>query len=261
MTFVGTVGMALAGDPWLPVWASLLAYDLALDLFVVPLCVGMSARTFPLFMRTPPPRMGLLHAGLAALVAGTAARELGPLVDAPALAAVGLAGQGAALAGFVVGLGILAPGRPLPRDPAPYPPDPARLLAQSACGWLLLTALLRLAAAADRLGLASAGPYPDLERHILGAGFTTPLVVGVGAHLLSAFAGRPAYDRRTAWALLALGNGAALGRVGPYLWPGAPPAAVAYGAFAAAGLLGAAGLLVFRDRVFRRAGDGPATGG
>jgi uncharacterized protein involved in response to NO len=245
VVLAGTLEMALAGEPWLPAWANLLGYDLVLYLFVVPLCVGMSARTFPLFLRTPLPAMGPLRAGLVALVGGTLARMCGGIAGAEPLVALGMAAQGAALIASVVGLGILSPARPLPRDPVPYPPDPARLLGQSAYAWLLLAALLLIAGAADRLDVASVPLRDDVERHLLGAGFATPLIFGVGAHLLRAFAGRRACDRRAAWALLGLGNAAALARVGPYLWPGDLPAAAAYGAFAAAGLLGVVALLVF----------------
>jgi uncharacterized protein involved in response to NO len=241
----GTLETALGGGSWLPAWSTGLSYDLALELFIVPLCVGMSARTFPLFFRTPLPRTGVLRSGLFLLVAGAALRAVGDL-GLPLAVAAGAAAGGAALLLFVAGLGILGPVRPLPRDPIPYPPDPARLHGQTAYAWLLLAGLLRLAAAADRLGLVDAGLAVDAERHVLGAGFATLLVLGVGAHLLPAFARRGVPDRRLTWATLVLGNGAALARAGPSLWPGALSAAGVYGLFALAGLLGLAALLAFR---------------
>jgi uncharacterized protein involved in response to NO len=205
----------------------------------------MSARTFPLFCRTPLPRTGLLRWGLGLLVAGVALRGVGDFGALHLLGAAGAAAGGAALLLFVAGLGVLGPARPLPRDPVPYPPDPARLHGQTAYAWLGLAGLLWLAAAADRIGLVDARLHPDAERHLLGAGFATLLVLGVGAHLLPAFAGRRGPDRRLVWATLVLGNGAVLARVGPYLWPGTLPAAGVYGLFALAGLLGLAALLVF----------------
>jgi hypothetical protein len=159
---VGTLAAALDGDRWLPGWSSVLSSDLALDLFVLPLCVGMSARTFPLFFRAPPPRLRPLRCGLVLLPVGVALREVGDLAALPLAGAAGAAVGGAALLLFVAGLGILGRPRPLPRDPVPYPPDPARLHGQTAYAWLALAGLLRLADAADRLGLVE-GQYPLLE--------------------------------------------------------------------------------------------------
>src|SRR5262245_23571695 len=248
----GTLAAALDGDRWLPSWSTLLSSDLALDLFVPPLCVGMSARIFPLFFRAPPPRLRLLRLGLVLLLVGVALREVADLAALPLAGAPGVAAGGAALLLFVAGLGILGPVRPLPRDPVPYPLDPARLHGQAAYAWLALGGLMRVAGAADRLGLVDARVHSDAERHVLGAGFATLLVVGVGAPLLTAFARRGGPDRRLTWATLLLGNGAALPRVGPSFWPGALPAAGVYGLVELAGLLGLATLLVFRANALCR---------
>ncbi|HET8630973.1 MAG TPA: hypothetical protein VFL91_26435 [Thermomicrobiales bacterium] len=210
-----------------------LTVELAFYLFLVPVAVAMSARTFPLYFRTPPPAVAPLRAGLACLVAGLAARVTGELAGAAPVAALGRLGLAAALGCFVAALGVFAPARPVPRGALPLRRDPLRLHALSAYGWLVAAALLLLDNAATLIGAPAVSP--DAERHALGAGFVTLLILGVAARMLPGFARRPLRAVALVWATLALGNLAALLRVVPLLLT--LPAGARDAALAAAGVL------------------------
>jgi uncharacterized protein involved in response to NO len=177
--------------------------------FLVPVSVMMSARTFPLYFRTPLPRWRALHAGLGVLLLGLALR-LGGLEAGAAL-------QAAALVAFVFGLGVFAARRPLPREPVRPLSDPIGLHAASAYGWLAVTAALLALVALDAPGAGLAARAAGAELHALGAGFVTLLILGMAAHMLPGFARRPVRSHGLIWLTLALGNLAALLRTVPML--------------------------------------------
>ncbi|HEX5501803.1 MAG TPA: hypothetical protein VFW96_04235, partial [Thermomicrobiales bacterium] len=212
-----------------------LTVELAYYLFLIPVAVTMSARTFPLYFRTPPPSGAVPRAGLVCLVAGLAARVAGELAGAAVAAALGQLGLAVALACFVAGLGVFAPARPVPRGALPLARDPLRLHALAAYGWLVVTALLLLDNAATLIGAPAVSA--DAERHALGAGFVTLLILGVAARMLPGFARRPLRSLALVWATLALGNLAALLRVGPLLLAPLLPPHASEAALAAAGVL------------------------
>ncbi|MBI4495070.1 MAG: NnrS family protein [Chloroflexi bacterium] len=213
---------------------------LAFYAFLVPVSVAMSARTFPLYFRTPLPRLGRLQVGLALLLAGLAVRLWGDLGGAPLAAGLGRLGLAAALGVFILALGIFAPRRALPHRVVRPLADPIHLHALCAYLWLVGAALLLAAAGLEVVALP-----PDAERHALGAGFVTLLILGMGLHLLPGFAGRPLRSRGLVWATLALGNAAALLRVGPVLLPTLVPATLASALLASSGLAGVAALVLF----------------
>jgi uncharacterized protein involved in response to NO len=62
-------------------------------------------------------------------------------------------------------------------------------------------------------------PPRDAERHALGAGLVTLLILGMAVRLVPGFAGRPLRSARLVWATVWLGNGAALLRVVPLFLP------------------------------------------
>jgi uncharacterized protein involved in response to NO len=197
---------------------------LGLEGFLVPVTVGMSMRTFPLYFRTPLPCVGVVQAGLVLWGVGLLSRLGGvPLAE--------LVQAGGVLL-FVVGLRVFASPVPRPRDPVHPLLDPARWHALAAYGWLVGSGLV--------LALGGSG---DAERHLLGAGFITLLIFGVGAHMLPGFAKRGVRSRALVWATLALGNGAAALRVLPALW--ALPTAGAGAVYAAAGVLGLLAVAAF----------------
>lgn len=222
-----------------------LVVGLALHGFLVPIAVAMSARLFPLSLRTPPAKTRWLRVGLACSLAGSALRIGGEVGGVPRLAGIGRLGQAAALAAFVLALGVFARRRPLPRRAVRPLTDPTQLLVLSAYLWLTATAALLAGSGLAAVGVGAVDAAVDAERHALGAGFVTLLILGVGAHLLPGFAGRPLRSRRLVWLTLALGNAAALLRVGPLLLPVALPAAQADWASAAAGGAGLAAVVAF----------------
>ena len=103
--------------------------------------------------------------------------------------------------------------------------DPRRV------GWLRLLLL------ADGLAAWELVPRPpaDAERHVLGAGFISLLILGMAVRLLPGFAGRRLHSAGLVWASFWLGNAAALLRVVPLFLPSSR---LTVGLLALAGLLG-----------------------
>jgi uncharacterized protein involved in response to NO len=247
---------AATGAPILDLRGEALAVDLALLGFLLPICLAVSARFFPLYLGLRPAPAAGLRAALALLVLGMAARGLA--LALPPTRPVGDLLIGAGLLAGLWSVGQHAPnqveiatsnraewlptGLFRPQPPPPGRPRPvtaatraARLLLRCAYGWLLLAALLALASGVGW------GPPADLERHALGAGYITLLILGMGTLLLPGFLGGKAPDAPAVAALI-LGNAAAASRVLPgliaWLAPGAPPRAITTGLTGLAGLLG-----------------------
>jgi len=243
---VGVVAGAVMASAVVPAWADEPTNLLAFYGFLVPISVAMSARTFPLYFRTPLPNQRLLRVALVLLLVGLALRLYG-LTGVPPAAAVGSAGFAASLGVFVVALGVFARRVPLPRQPVRPFHDPMQLHALSAYVWLLVAAALLVLD-----GLAAAGIWwlpsstsGDAEQHALGVGFVTLLIFGVGAHLLPGFANRPLRSRGLVWATLVLGNAAALLRVAPVLVSAWLPAWLVDSSLALAGLAGLIAVAAF----------------
>lgn len=242
------VGLFLAiGDAStvMPAGMDSLTVGLSLFGFLIPVAVAMSSRTFPLYFQTFPPKNRLLVGGLAVLVAGLILRLAGDLGGGPLAGGLGRIALAAAIILFTIGLGIFAKRRPLPRKTVRPLTDPLQLHAITAYGWLLLAAGVLVLVGLRMIGLPAPTLTPDAERHAIGAGFITILILGVGAHLLPGFARRPLRSRSLAWGTLLLGNLAALLRVVPVLAPshgfGSIPAAV----LASAGLVGCVAIALF----------------
>lgn len=244
VNLVGLIGTGEAGGALVAGRLDDLTYQLAFYGFLVPISAVMSERTFPLFFRTPRPRLRLLRAGLAVLLAGLVLRIAGTLTDAAPLLGLGELTGAAAIGLFVLALGIFAPRRPLPRQPVRPLRDPIQLHAIAAYLWLIVVAAFLV-----QNGLAALGvpinPVPrDAERHALGSGFVTLLILGLGAQLLPSFAYRRLRSVALVWVTLALGNLAALCRIGPLLAP-AVFAGAAGVVLSLAGVAALAALLVF----------------
>jgi uncharacterized protein involved in response to NO len=102
-----------------------------------------------------------------------------------------------------------------------------------AYAWLGVAGLLLIA---DGLSWWSLTPRPpvDSERHALGAGLITLLILGMAIRMVPGFAGRKLHSAGLVWATVWLGNGAALLRVLPLFFP----SRVSMGLLGLAGLLG-----------------------
>jgi uncharacterized protein involved in response to NO len=236
LNLVGLVGaadspLALVTAPWQP-----LVLHLALLGFLVPICVAMSVRTFPLYLRVRVPAAGALRAVWLALVLALGLRLIAVVAAAPTLEGLGrLLTAGALLgaawmldaplmrsrAATLAATAARARARGVtPRAVGPRPSDQqaGEALLRSAYAWLVVAALLLLAAGVGALAELPQPPL-DAERHALGAGFITLLIYGMGVYLLPGFLGRHLASARLAWATFWLGNAAALLRVGPLLLP------------------------------------------
>jgi uncharacterized protein involved in response to NO len=234
LNLAGLVGLALSGATLVAAPFDRATIDLALYGFLLPMAVAMSARLFPLYFRTPPVAPRALRAGLALTGAGLALRLGGDSGQQALVAGLGRLLQVGGLILFVLALGIFARRRPSPRAVRRLATDPAHLHTLTAYAWFLIgTALVGWQGLALLVpGLPAA---PDGERHALGAGYFTVLILGIGTRLLPGFARRPLRREGFCWATLVLANGAALLRVGLPLLPPVVPVPLADGALAAAG--------------------------
>ena len=177
--------------------------------FLVPVAAAMTARTFPLYFQTHPPRAHLLVLPVAGLVGGIALRATGD----PTLVGAGQVLHGAALAWLIAALRVFGPRRPLPRRPARPLRDPLQLHALSAYAWLAAAGGVSMLIGLHQLGLAVPVLPSDVEWHALGAGFATLLILGVGSHMLPGFARRELRSAALPWVTLLAGNLAVLLRV------------------------------------------------
>jgi uncharacterized protein involved in response to NO len=197
-----------------------------------------------MFFRTPRPRLRLLRAGLLLLISGLGLRIAGDLAHRVQVVAFGEVAMAVSIGMFIVGLGVFAPRRALPRQPVRPLHEPIQLHAITAYLWLILVGFLLLQSATAALGAPIVPVSPDAERHALGSGFVTMLILGLGAQLLPAFTNRRRRSDRLVWATLVLGNVAALLRVGPLLIAGLSSSLDAT-VSALAGIAALAALIVF----------------
>lgn len=205
--------------------------------FLVPLALGMSARTLPMYAGLEPfprrilwPLAGLWYTGLAfSLISlATAVGWLGALGDLL---------MGAALMVFIGGfIRALALRGRLPKKVAALAPAPrARerdyraqithdrgsygpfvAIVASSYLWALLAGILL--AVNGIAGLFGVTPVsPDAIRHSLALGFVALLICGIAPRMLPGFSGGRILSAGLVWATLWLGDSAALLRVGALL--------------------------------------------
>ncbi len=217
--------------------------------FLVPLALGMSARTLPMYAGLDPfprrmlwPLAGLWYIGLAltltSLVSGAPGwtGALGGLL------------MGVALIVFIGGFirALVARGR-LPKKVVALAPEPVArerdyrtriqqdrgdygpfvaIVASSYLWALLAGVLLALNGIAGLLG-GAALVSPDAIRHSLALGFIALLISGIAPRMIPGFSGGRILSAKLVWATLWLGDSAALLRVGALL---AAPALAGLGA-------------------------------
>jgi uncharacterized protein involved in response to NO len=215
-----------------------LATLFALYLFLIPISVGMGARVFPLHFAAQQADDRLLRVGLGLLLLGIFLRVAGESTAQPLVGGAGLALLAAALCLFLIGVRVFAARRAVAGKRRTWYADAAQWHGLTAAAWLGLDALLLALTAAAALTQGAANIALDAERHIIGAGFVTLLILGEGANLLPGFARRPLRSDALVWATLGLGNAAALLRVGPELLGGLIRGPLVEAALATAGLVG-----------------------
>lgn len=238
--------------------------------FLVPMAIGMSTRALPMYAgldafprRVLWPAACIYGAGLALAVWGSAYG----LVPASALGRIGGLGffiMGGVVVGFIGLFGWLMSRRGrLPQKVRALAPEPeqvahayARRVAQerasygpyvaliaSAYAWAFLGGILLLI---DGTALALGYTAPvdlDVARHSFAVGFIALLIAGVSVRMIPGFSGGRITSPRWVVALLWVGNGAAVLRVGALLLAPMLNALGSVGGVLASALFGASGPL------------------
>jgi len=176
-----------------------LSYLLAFYGTLVPIALAMSNRLFPLYFRTRLPARGWLSGTLLIAATGLGVRVAGVAVGASTAVRWGCAVQGVGLLGAIAALRLPEPREKRPSAARTLWGDPTAWLAHIAFGSLAVLAVLQLVAS----GLGWRVPLP-LEWHLLGVGFVTALIFGVGTHLLPGFARTRPRSRWAGWCLVAM---------------------------------------------------------
>lgn len=245
LNLLGLVASVRAPVGQLPFWSNDLVIQLAFYGFLIPISIAMSARIFPISFRTPLPRTRMLTAGLVLEVLGMTLHLYAELLARIEIGGIGMLLEATGLALFILGLGIFARRRPLPRKPVRLFLDPFGLHGITAYIWLLLTAVLLVLEGLSSLGLRLEVVPEDMEVHMLGAGFVTLLILGVGAYLLPGFANRPLRSVSLVWVTLLLGNLSTFLRVAPILIANVLPATSQGSLLALAGAVGLLAIAAF----------------
>lgn len=208
--------------------------------FLVPVAMAVSVRTLPLFLTlAPAPREALVPIAGVYLV-GLILRITGLLAGQDLLMGLGSVLEGVAVLGFIWLLDVLlrrrapwtttrevlpqaapsGPGRRPTRGILPDYGEYGRFewLIQPAYAWLAIAGLLALANGLSMILRQSPLLPFDAERHAIAVGFITLLIMGMAVRMLPGIAGQRAVaSLRLVEAMLWLGNGMALFRVGPLL--------------------------------------------
>lgn len=240
---------------------------LGLDGFLVPVSVAVAARSFPLFLWVKVPDAWLVRLLFWPFAAGLVLRLVAGAAASPVLGAAGSLLEGAALVAIPVLLGAVPIRRRAGNIPAsdPHYLRAVEYLLVPAFGWLLAAGLVQV-----MTGLSLAGVQlpvlADLERHALGSGFVTLLIMGMGQRMLPGFGGRTLWSPTIVWATALLGNASALFRGGAILaaglgWVPAGSYGWVSASIALSGMLGVVAALLFGVNLwvtFRRPIAGPA---
>ena len=217
LNWIGTLQASFQLRPLVSARIDSVSVILGLTGFLTAISFAMSARLLPLYVQTKLPREQLIRASAASLVAGLVLRSTGILIDAGVLVGIGLIFQATAWCGGIVALRVFESRRQLPRRQVRVLTDPLQLHLVTAYCWLLVAASFSIIEGMRDLGIAIWLAPLDAERHALGAGFVTVLILGVGAEMLPGLARSKLRWPSLRWATLILANLAALARVGPLL--------------------------------------------
>jgi uncharacterized protein involved in response to NO len=251
-----TTGLVPATADWAVVYLGLVG-------MLVPIVAAVSARTFPLYLRLRVPPLRELYAVFGLYLVGlvlrlTSVLDLPPAFQAvPSLGAVVL---GLALVGLMVVVDV--PFRRTLRTragqewPSVSEYRASDWLIVAAYTWLGVAGLLMILEGLSGWGWAPRPPL-DAERHALGAGLVTLLILGMAIRMVPGFAGRKLYSARLVWATVWLGNAAALLRVLPLF---APSSRMTMTLLGLAGLLGLAAVACLGLNLWRTVHGLPVSG-
>jgi len=261
-----TLQAAFDGSPVIPSVGDEVVVHLGLVGFLLPVSVAVSVRSFPLFLWLKVPSPTRVRLAYPLFLSGLTLSVVGMAADSNGTAAVGGLLEGVTLLAFPAVLQLVPPRRRPGKAPTedPHYLRPVEWLLIPAYFWLLFAGLIAVVGSAALFG----APIPisiDAERHALGSGFVTLLILGMGTRMLPGFSGRRIASVGLIWATVALGNASALLRVIPLLAPAggmaSPALEVLSIALALSGALGMAavaclGLNLWRT--FRPADASPA---
>ena len=242
--WIGTLQASFQLRPLVSVRLDDVSVILGLTGFLTAISFAMSARLLPLYIQTMLPREHLIRASAAGIIAGLVLRTAGVVIDAQVLIGIGLISQAMAWCGGIVAIRVFEPRRQLPRRRVRVLTDPLQLHLVTAYCWLLLAALLSMLQGLHDLGIGVWIAPLDAERHALGAGFVTVLILGVGAEMLPGLARSRLHWPALRWATLVLANMAALARVTPLLIRDLPREWDS-SIMSSAGILAAAAIVIF----------------
>jgi uncharacterized protein involved in response to NO len=212
---------------------------------LVPISAAVSARTFPLFLRLRVPPQRELYAVFAVYLTGLLLRSTSPLDLQPTLKflpSLGAVILGLAFLGLTVVVDV--PFRRSYRSrkaeagrdwPAVSEYRASEWLIVPAYTWLGVAGLFLILEGLSWWGLTPRPPL-DAERHALGAGLITLLILGMAIRMVPGFAGRKLHSVGLVWATVWLGNAAAILRILPLFLPSSR------GTLALLGLAGLLGL-------------------
>jgi uncharacterized protein involved in response to NO len=212
---------------------------------LVTISAAVSARTFPLFLRLRVPTPRELYAVFAIYLTGfvlraTLALDLPPALQA--LPSIGSAILGLALIGIMVVVDVPFRRSLRARAGQPWPSvseyRASEWLIVPAYTWLGVAGLLMILEGLAWWGLTPRPPL-DAERHALGAGLVTLLILGMSIRMVPGFSGRKLHSARLVWATVWLGNAAVILRVLPLFLPSSRVTMTLLGL---AGLLGLAAI-------------------
>lgn len=212
--------------------------------FLSAISLAMSARLFPLYVQTGQPREGWLRAAGLGLIAGLVLHAAGILATSIILVGSGQILESTALISGVIALRVFESRRQLPRRRVRILTDPLQLQVLTAYLWLTGASCFTLLDGMRNLGLNAWAIPADAERHAIGAGFVTILILGVGAEMLPGLARSRIRWEWARWLTLLCANLAALSRVVPLVTPGIPSDRAA-AIMSSAGALGALAIVLF----------------
>lgn len=234
------VAAAAQGDAVISPRGDRLVVELLLHGFAVPIALGISVQTLPLFLRLPATRTDVVQAAGVAYFLALLLRTGGTALSATAVSDAGTVAGAAIVIAFVLWLDVVfrlrspwtaqregeyvlgarVPMRPGMPDRGEY--GRFEWLVRGAYAWLIAGSLIEMLVAGSRLFDVPMAAPQDAGRHALTMGFVTLLIGGMAIRMVPGFVKQPLRAPGAVTALAIVGHAAALARVLPLLVPGAP---------------------------------------